>query len=77
MSIIAALLSSDDDDEITTGLRALVSSTHELGLIHESINTFDAADYTRPWFSWANGLFGQLLVDLRDRKPGLLQTSFQ
>ena len=77
MSIIAALLSSDDDDEITTGLRALVSSTNGLGLVHESINTFDAADYTRPWFSWANGLFGQLLVDLRDRKPAILQTSFQ
>ena len=77
MSIIAALLSSDDDDEIATGLRTLVSSTNGLGLIHESINTFNAADYTRPWFSWANGLFGQLLVDLRERKPAILQKSFQ
>lgn len=77
MSVIVALLSSDDDTEITAGLRQLVSSTNGLGLMHESINTFNAADYTRPWFSWANGLFGQLLVDLRERKPAMLQTSFQ
>ncbi|KAI1633727.1 hypothetical protein F4809DRAFT_666628 [Biscogniauxia mediterranea] len=77
MSIITQLLTSDDDDEIVNGLRMLVSSTDRLGLIHESINTFDAGDWTRQWFSWANGLFGEMLLDLRDRKPHLLGTSFQ
>jgi meiotically up-regulated gene 157 (Mug157) protein len=77
MSIIVSLLSSDNDDEIENGLRQLVSSTDGLGLIHESINTFNQATWTRQWFSWANGLFGQLLVDLRDRKPEVLATSFQ
>lgn len=77
MSIIVSLLSSDDDDEIVSGLGQLVSSTAGLGLIHESINTFNETDWTRQWFSWANGLFGQMLLDLKDRKPELLQTSFQ
>lgn len=77
MSIIVALLTSDDEAEIVAGLGALVSSTAQLGLVHESINTFDAADWTREWFSWANGLFGEMLLDLRRRKPDLLARSYQ
>lgn len=77
MSIIVTLLSSDDDNEIVSGLRQILSSTDNLGLIHESIDTFDQTKWTRQWFSWANGLFGQLLLNLKDRKPEILSTSFQ
>ncbi|KAI1310599.1 glycoside hydrolase family 125 protein [Xylaria venustula] len=77
MSVITALLTSDDDSEIVAGLQTLVSSTAGLGLIHESINTFNANQWTREWFSWANGLFGEMLLGLKDRKPELLGTSFQ
>ncbi|KAI1369872.1 glycoside hydrolase family 125 protein [Xylaria arbuscula] len=77
MSVITALSTSDDDSEIVAGLQTLVSSTAGLGLIHESVDTFDASRWTRQWFSWANGLFGEMLLSLKDRKPELLETSFQ
>jgi meiotically up-regulated gene 157 (Mug157) protein len=77
MASIVRIFTTSSVSEIETALKEIVSSTDGLGLIHESINTFDAGDWTRQWFSWANGLFGQCLLDLKGRAPGVLATNYQ
>ena len=46
--------------------------TSNLGLIHESQSIYNPSDWTRPWFAWANSYFAEMILDLADRKPGLV-----
>jgi len=77
MGVIMQILTTEDDEEISSGIRMLVGSTSGLGLMHETVNSHNDSQWTRPWFAWANGLFGQMMLDLADRKPDLLEASFQ
>lgn len=77
MSLIVGIMTTDDDDEIRDMLSQILGSTDGLGLIHESVNVWNQRMWTRSWFSWANGLFGQMMLDLKERKPHILKTSFQ
>ncbi|KAK0115359.1 hypothetical protein ONS96_013817 [Cadophora gregata f. sp. sojae] len=52
-------------------------------VIHESVNTFNEGIWSRAWFGWANGLFGELMIKVAEedqkegRNPGWLGESWQ
>ncbi|KNG46377.1 glycoside hydrolase family 125 protein [Stemphylium lycopersici] len=77
MALIMAILTSEDDEEIKRNLKWLLQSTDGLGLMHESVHARQEGVWSRQWFSWANGLFGQMVLDLERRRPGILGMDFQ
>jgi len=72
MSIIMRALTSRDNHEITAALAAIKHTHAGTGFIHESFDQDDPAHFTRPWFAWANTLFGELIVKLSQTHPQLL-----
>ena len=77
MSITYRALTSTNDPEIRQCLRWLRDSTAGTGFMHESFKKDDAASFTRPWFAWANTLFGELIVKLASDRPALLAASLR
>ncbi|KAJ7048385.1 hypothetical protein C8F01DRAFT_1282717 [Mycena amicta] len=72
MSQISAIFGTDNDTEIVERLYLIAKNTAGLGLIHESQSIYDPTSYTRAWFAWANSFFAEMLLDLAQRKPGLI-----
>ena len=72
MSLIVRASSSRDPQVVRTMLRMLRDSDGGTGFIHESADSDNPSIFTRPWFAWANGLFGELLVKLADNRADLL-----
>jgi uncharacterized protein len=76
MSITLRALTSTDDGEITNCLKWLRDTTAGTGFMHESFDKDDARKFTRPWFAWANSLFGELIATLAATRPALLRQNF-
>lgn len=72
VSQIIFALTSNSDEDIRRALRMLKASGSE-GLIHESYFKDDPRRFTRPWFAWANSLFGELLGKLTIDAPQTLR----
>lgn len=65
-------LTSTDSSEIAEQLRLLASTDAGTGFMHEAFNKNDAATFTRPWFAWANSLFGELVLRVVTEQPVIL-----
>jgi meiotically up-regulated gene 157 (Mug157) protein len=73
MSQIVYALTSKSDEEIQRSLGMLKAAAAATGFMHESYFKDDSARFTRPWFAWANTLFGELVAKLAMTKPELLR----
>jgi uncharacterized protein len=73
MAIMMRALTSDDPAEIRQCLAWLRDTDAGTGFMHEAFDQDDPAHFTRPWFAWANTLFGELIIDLHHRRPELLR----
>ncbi|TYP76546.1 glycoside hydrolase family 125 protein [Paenibacillus methanolicus] len=56
-------LTASDKLEQARMLEMLAATTADTGLMHEGFHADDPHRFTRPWFSWANMMFGELLLD--------------
>ncbi|MBB5709921.1 hypothetical protein FHT02_001143 [Sphingomonas xinjiangensis] len=72
MSLVMRAFTVGDDATIRTCLRMIRDSDGGTGFIHEAVDDDNPSKFTREWFAWANGLFGELIVHLADTRPHLL-----
>jgi uncharacterized protein len=72
LSITMRGLTSTDDKEIKMCLDMLQQSHAGTGFMHETFHKDDASKFTRPWFAWANTLFGEFVWKVYRERPHLL-----
>ncbi|KAM7207694.1 Protein of unknown function (DUF1237) domain containing protein [Naviculisporaceae sp. PSN 640] len=76
-AIVAALTAYNDElagfkdakareEAVAVQLGMVLNSTAGTGVIHESVNAWNAGDWTRSWFGWANGIFGELILKIAE-----------
>lgn len=64
ISLTMQILTSTDPEEIETCLDMIARSHAGTNYMHEGFHVDDPAQFTRPWFAWANTLFAQMLQTL-------------
>lgn len=57
-------LTAATDEEKNAVLRTLVATDAGTSLMHESFHKDDPTIFTRQWFSWANAMFCELVLDV-------------
>jgi len=72
LGLIIQGLTSTDDNEIRHCLDTLQRTQVGTGFMHESFDKDDAKKFTRPWFAWANTMFGEFILKVYNERPRLL-----
>ncbi len=75
MSIMMKAFTSQNDEEIKWCVETLMKTDAGTGFMHESFHVDDPNKFTRSWFAWQNGLFGELILKIiADGKLDLLNS---
>lgn len=72
LGLIVQGLTATSDQEIRECLTTLQKTHAGTGFMHEAFNKENPDKFTRPWFAWANTIFGELVLKTFNQKPGLL-----
>ena len=72
LGLIVRGLTSTDEQEIQHCLNTLQRTHAGTGFMHEAFNKDDPAKFTRPWFAWANTIFGEFILKVYAEHPHLL-----
>ena len=67
IGIVMRALTSNKEEEIKDSLAMLAKTHAGTNFMHEAFDPNDPADFTRSWFAWANSLFADLLIVLKER----------
>ena len=71
LSIIMRGLTSGDVKEIKYCIETLTKTHGNTGFMHESFHKDDATKFSRPWFAWANTIFGEFLWKTYKEQPAV------
>ncbi len=72
MGIVMRAHTSSSDAEIRKCISMLQTTHAGTGFMHESFHKNDPNKFTRKWFAWANTIFGELILDVYQKRPALL-----
>ncbi|HEY4358141.1 MAG TPA: glycoside hydrolase family 125 protein [Acidobacteriaceae bacterium] len=72
MSLLIRGLTSTDENEVRYCLKTLRDTTANTGFMHEAFHKDDPKNFTRPWFGWANTLFGEFVIHIQKTYPKVL-----
>lgn len=72
IAIIMRALTSTSDLEVADCLRMLATTDAGTGFMHEAFHVDDPNQFSRPWFAWANSLFGELMLTVASQRPRAL-----
>ncbi|HTV61889.1 MAG TPA: glycoside hydrolase family 125 protein [Verrucomicrobiae bacterium] len=72
LGLIVQGITATDEDEIRHCLETLQRTHAGTGFMHESFDKDDAYKFTRPWFAWANTMFGEFVLKVYAQHPRLL-----
>ena len=72
LGVVMQGLTADNLEEVKTCLTTLQNTHAGTGFMHEAFNKDDPSDFTRPWFAWANTIFGELVLKTYHEHPELL-----